>query len=232
MLGILTLDTNFPRIAGDVGAKSTFAFPVSHAVVRGAGVESVVHEADPALLPAFVDAARKLQAEGCIAITTTCGFLVQWQSALSEAVDVPVLTSALLQLPLVQRCLPRQRRVGVVTYSAAALTPGLLQSAGADPATPVAGVDPAGYFAQTIRHGAATIDRKRMAADVVAAGETLVAAHPDVGAVVLECANMPPYRAAVAEALALPVFDMVDFVTWFYRATAGPGIRDALRDLW
>jgi len=119
MLGILTLDTSFPRIPGDVGAPETFAFPVRHAVVRGAGVEGVVHDADPALLPAFVDAARKLQAEGCIAITTTCGFLVQWQSALSEEVDVPVLTSALLQLPLVQRFLPRRRRVGVVTYSAA-----------------------------------------------------------------------------------------------------------------
>jgi Asp/Glu/hydantoin racemase len=228
MLGLLTLDTAFPRIPGDVGAPETFAFPVRHAIVRGAGVEGVVHEADPALLPAFIEAARDLQTHGCTAIATTCGFLAGWQRELCEAVDVPVLTSALLQLPLVQRCLPRKKRVGVVTYSASALTPALLRAAGADPATPVSGVDPAGYFAQTIRHGATNLDRERMAADVVAAARGLTATHPDLGAVVLECANMPPYRVAVASAVALPVFDAVDLIAWFYRGAT----RDGPRDLW
>jgi Asp/Glu/hydantoin racemase len=232
MLGILTLDTAFPRIRGDIGAPGTFAFPVRHAIVRGAGVEGVVHEADAGLLPAFVDAAVALQAQGCTALTTTCGFLVRWQRELAAAVDVPVLTSALMQLPLVQRCVPRQRRVGVVTYSESSVTPALLVAAGADPATPVTGVDPTGYFAQTIRHGAAELDRDRMAADVVAAARRLAASHRDLGAVVLECANMPPYRDAAAAAIGLPVFDAVDLISWFYAGVAGAGGRDAYRDLW
>ena len=169
MLGILTLDTAFPRINGDVGAPGTFAFPVLHRVVAGAGVEGVVHAPDRALLPAFIAAARELEAEGCIALATTCGFLVRWQPELAAAVEVPVMTSALLQVPVLARCLPQRRRIGVVTYSADAITPDLLAAAGADPATPVAGVDPAGYFARTIRQGATTLDRDRMAADVIAA---------------------------------------------------------------
>ncbi len=58
--------------------------------------------------------------------------------------------------------------------------------------------------------------------DTVAAARRLVATHPDLGAIVLECANMPPYRAAVAEAIGLPVFDAASLVAWFHAAIGGP----------
>lgn len=232
MLGLLTLDTAFPRIPGDVGAAETFPFPVRHAVVAGALVDDVVHRADDALFPQFVRAALTLADDGCIGIATTCGFLVRWQRELAAAVPVPVLTSALLQLALVQRCLPQHRRVGVVTYSAADLTPAALEAAGADPSTPIAGVAPGGYFATTIRHGAKVLDRGRMASDVVAAARRLASAHPDLGAIVLECANMPPYRAAVEEAMRLPVFDAVQLITWFYAGIARTPPRYAHTNLW
>jgi Asp/Glu/hydantoin racemase len=232
MLGLLTLDTAFPRIPGDVGAAETFPFPVRRAVVAGALVEDVVHRADDTLLPQFVRAATTLADEGCIGIATTCGFLVRWQRELAAAVPVPVLTSALLQLPLVQRCLPRHRRAGVVTYSAADLTPAALDAAGAPLSTPIEGVDPDGYFANTIRHGTDHLDRDRMARDVVTAARRLASAHADVGAIVLECANMPPYRAAVEAATRLPVFDAVQLITWFYAGIAPTPPRHAHTDLW
>jgi hypothetical protein len=220
MLGILTLDTAFPRIAGDVGCAATFDFPVRYATVAGASPEDVVHRASDASLPAFVAAARSLASDGCIGIATTCGFLARWQRDLASALPVPVFTSALLALPLVARLVPGGRRVGVVTYSARDLSPATLDAAGADPATPVEGVDPSGVFARTIRHGASRLDQAAMAADVVAAAQRLCRAHGDLGAVVLECANMPPYRAAVARATRLPVFDAAQLVTWFYRGLA------------
>jgi hypothetical protein len=232
MLGILTLDTAFPRIPGDVGAPETFAFPVRLATVKGATVDDIVHRRSDALLPRFVAAAADLVEGGCIGITTTCGFLVRWQRELAAELDVPVLTSALLQVPLVQRCLPRHRRVGLVTYSAADLSPAVLEAAGVDPYTPVAGVDPRGCFYRTIRHGAATIDRDAMAADVVAAARRLAAAHHDLGAVVLECANMPPYRDAVEAAVELPVFDAAQLVGWFHAGIAGTRARYSRHNLW
>ena len=216
MLGILTLDTAFPRIRGDLGAADTFAFPVRHAVVRGAGVEEIVHRRGDTLLPLFVEAGRRLARAGCAGIGTTCGFLVRWQRELARALPVPVLTSALLQLPLVNATLPNGRRAGVVTYSAADLDREALLAAGADPSTPVAGVAPDGYFARTIRDGVATLDRTRMERDTIDAARQLAAAHPDVGAIVLECANMPPYRDAVAAATGLPVFDAAQLVAWFH----------------
>jgi Asp/Glu/Hydantoin racemase len=226
MLGLLTLDTAFPRIPGDVGCAETFAFPVRIAVVGGASVDAVVHRAGDALLPAFIDAGRALAAEGCVGIATTCGFLARWQRELADALPVPVLTSSLLQVPLVDRMLARGRRTGIVTYSAADLAPDVLAAAGVDPATPVAGVAPDGYFARTIRDGASVLDTRRMAADTVTAARALAATHPDVGAIVLECANMPPYRAAVHAATGLPVFDAAQLLVWFHASLSAYGGTD------
>jgi Asp/Glu/Hydantoin racemase len=222
MLGILTLDTAFPRIRGDVGSPATFPFPVRHAIVRGARVEEIVHRRSEEWLMPFVEAARQLAGEGCTGITTTCGFLVRWQATLARMSPVPVLTSSLLQLPLVQATLPAGKRVGVVTYSAGDLDGEALLAATAPPDTPVVGVGERSYFARTIRHGAATLDRERMEADTVAAARRLVAATSDLGAIVLECANMPPYRAAVAKATGLPVFDAANLVAWFHAAIGHP----------
>src|SRR5438067_6977945 len=74
-IGILMLDTRFPRIPGDVGNATTFDFPVRFKVVRGASQRRIILEGDLSLLQPFVDGARELEAEGVRAITTSCGFL-------------------------------------------------------------------------------------------------------------------------------------------------------------
>ena len=210
------LDSAFPRVRGDVGCAETFDFPVRHRTVEGATVADVVHHNRSALLPAFVAAGNALAREGCIGLATTCGFTVRWQRELAAALPVPILTSALLALPLIASTLRHGKRVGVVTYSARDVTPEILACAGANAATPVAGVEPGGYFARTIRDGAPTLDSARMEADTLAAARRLAATHRDVGAIVLECANMPPYRDAVSAAVGLPVYDAVQLIGWFH----------------
>jgi len=227
MLGILTLDTAFPRVPGDVGCARTFDFPVRYATPKGADPSRVVHRRDDSLLPAFVAAAHELIDAGAIAIATTCGFLVRWQREFVAALPVPVLTSALLQVPLLRSTLAPSRTVGIVTYSAADLGPDLLACARIDASTPVEGVDPAGVFARTIREGAPALDERAMAADVTRAASRLVSTHPEVGAIVLECANMPPYRDAVVRATERPVFDAAQLVTWFHAGVARSAWRRA-----
>ena len=96
MLGVLMLDTHFPRPVGDVGHPGSFDMPVRHLRVRGATASRVVQTSrDEALLDPFLQAGHDLVMQGARALTTSCGFLVRYQHALQAALPVPVWTSAL-----------------------------------------------------------------------------------------------------------------------------------------
>ena len=211
-LGVLMLETRFPRPVGDIGNPETFAFPVRHAVVRGASPRRVVHGTDPRLLQPFIDAGRRLVDEGADAISTSCGFLVLFQQALQDALAVPVWTSSLLLLSELQAALPAGRRVGVVTADAAALTPAHLHGAGAAEDTPVEGLSPDSPFHATLLDNRPELDPGLAEAATVAAALRLAHRHPELGAIVLECTNMPPYAEAVRAATGLPVHDITTLI--------------------
>ncbi len=216
-LGILMLEARFPRIPGDMGNAGTWPFPVLYHVVRGATPARVVLERARGLLPAFLDGAAQLVALGAEAITTNCGFLALFQEQLAAHVRVPVATSALMQVPWVQATLPPGQRVGVVTISAATLTPAHLAAAGVPTDTPIAGTDAAGeFFRVLIGAEKDDLDIDLAERDVLAAGHALVARHPEVGAIVLECTNMAPYAAAMQAALGRPVYDIYALTAWFH----------------
>src|SRR5581483_7303264 len=213
-IGILMLDTRFPRLVGDLGHPGTFPFPVRHQRVPGASPERVVRGAGPALLPPFVDGARALVRQGARAIVTTCGFLSVFQAELATAVPVPVLTSSLLLVPVVARLLGPARAVGILTIDGLALGRAHLAGAGIDPGMRVViqGLAEDGAFARAILGDRTALDVAACRAEHRDAARRLVAAHPELGAIVLECTNMPPYRADVQAVTGLPVFDAVDLV--------------------
>lgn len=216
-LGILMLDTQFPRPPGDIGNLQTWAalgIPVQMHKVQGASPAKIVREADPRFVQPFVDAARAMQAQGAALITTSCGFLAAYQDLLASSVDVPVVSSSLLQCAL----LPRP---GVVTIAAASLTPRILAAAGVPEGTPVQGVAPDGEFATRILGNELEMDIDQAEHDVVAAAVALCQAHPQLQSIVLECTNMPVYRDAVAGATGLPVHDVVSLLAQRWAALQG-----------
>jgi Asp/Glu/hydantoin racemase len=216
-LGILMLQARFPRIPGDMGNAATWPFPVLYRVVKGASPERVVLQQADGLLDAFLQAAAELVDQGAEAITTNCGFLAIFQRELSAHVRVPVATSALIQVPWVQTLLPPGQRVGVITVSAASLTNRHLAAAGVPPDTPIVGTEGGREFYRVLIRGEADdMDIARAEADILDAGRQLVAADPSVGAIVLECTNMPPYARALRDALGLPVFDIYSLIAWFH----------------
>ena len=215
-LGILMLEARFPRIPGDMGNGQTWPFPVLFKVVRGATPERVVLEGARGLLPDFIAAARELVDLGAEAITTNCGFLSLFQAEIAAAVGVPVATSSLMQVPWVQATLPPGKRVGVVTVSKGSLTPAHLAAAGVPLDVPVVGTEGGReFFRVLIQAQAVDMDVDLAEQDILEAGRALLAAHPEVGAIVLECTNMPPYAAALREAVGLPVYDIYSMITWF-----------------
>ncbi|HJQ57846.1 MAG TPA: aspartate/glutamate racemase family protein [Vineibacter sp.] len=215
-LGILMLEARFPRIPGDMGNGETWPFPVMYRVVRGASPDRVVRQGATGMLDAFKEAALDLVRLGCDGITTNCGFLSIYQKDLAAHVGVPVATSSLLQIPFVQSLLPPGRRVGVLTVNAATLTPAHFEAVGVDPATPVVGADGRREFTRALIDNEGALDVAAAELDILDAGRELVAKHPDVGAIVLECTNMGPYAAALQSELRLPVYDIYAFMVWFH----------------
>ena len=217
VFGIIMLDTVFPRILGDIGNPDTFAFPVRYEVVKGASSRRVVRDADPLLLQDFIDAARTLESSGAQAVATSCGFLSIFHRELVDAINVPVFSSSLLQVPLIHQIIRKGMKIGIITARKQSLTDKHLAGVGIQ-SYPLAiiGMDDAEEFTAVFIEGKTTINTEKCRKEMISAAEKLIAVHPDVGAIVLECTNMPPYAKDIQEVTGRPVFDVVTMINYGY----------------
>ncbi|WP_171233898.1 aspartate/glutamate racemase family protein [Ruegeria sp. HKCCA4812] len=225
-VGILMLDAQFPRIPGDMGNAQTWPFPVLYRIVRDASPDRVVRHRAEGMLEVFIDAAQELVKDGADGITTNCGFLSLFQKELAEAVPVPVVTSSLMQVEMVNRILPRGKRAGILTISASTLTNDHLQAANVPLDTPIGTTEGGREFTRAILGNESRLNVEKAREDNVEAAIALASDHPDLGAIVLECTNMCPYASDIQQATGLPVFSIVSFVTWFQAGLVPPVYRN------
>jgi Asp/Glu/hydantoin racemase len=129
-----------------------------------------------------------------------------------------VATSSLLQAPFIQRLLGPRKQVGILTISAGSLSEAHLAAAGVPPGTPVLGTEGGREFTRAILNDEPDLDIDLARQDILDAGAELLAVHPDVGAILLECTNMAPYSKSLQAATGVPVFDIYTFLTWFQSA--------------
>jgi hypothetical protein len=218
-LGILMLDSRFERFNGDIGNARTWPFPVQYKIVRGALPNKVVDTLNNRdLFQRFADAADELVADGVDGITTTCGFLALFQQELAAHCSVPVATSALLQVPIVARMLPKGKRPAILTFSANSLSVHHLAAVGIDPQTPVVGMPSTSQFQRAIREGDDSVPFEVFKDEVLDVAQRMIETDPSIGAIVCECTNITPYSYEINRRLGVPVFDMVTLVHWFHRA--------------
>ena len=214
------------QIPGDIAHPHTFDFPVIYRRVDGACYETVVVRPNEGTLSANIAAARKLQAEGVRAVMTNCGFNAVYQRQLADALDVPLFASSLLQVPLVWRMLARGKAVGVLTADRQYLSERHLRAVGITDDIPlqIRGIEHTGEFARIRRDPTASLDPATFVQQVVDEGRALARDRPEVGALVLECTDLPPASARLRRELNLPVFDIVTLTRWVHQALSA--------DLW
>jgi Asp/Glu/hydantoin racemase len=213
-IGILMVDSVLPRIPGDVGNGFTYDFPVRFHTVKGARAIRIVEDSDPALLQPFIDGARALEAEGCQAITTCCGFLIAFQRQMQAAVNIPVFTSGLLQVPLVAAILPPDKKIGILTANDATLNPKHFAENVPVERLCVQGMQDTKHFYRTFPLNAPSYIYEDVEADVAWAAKKLKAEHPDIGAIVCEGTNFAPFNPMVCRMTGVPVFDIVTLTRW------------------
>ena len=215
-IGILSLDTAFERVRGDAGNVDSYHRPARLRVVPGAGSPDIVRDGrpDPALVAAFIAAARALEAEGAVALTSTCGFLVTVQTEIARAVRIPVMLSALSLFPTL-RAAHGERPIGILTASRAGLGSTALHEAGIAPGeVRIAGMEDSPAFAAAFlapkSEQLRRIDPTALRDAATARATALCDAHPDIAALLLECGNLPPYADAIAGATGRPVHSILD----------------------
>lgn len=219
-IGIIVLDCEYPYIPGNVANATTYDFPVRYAAVAGATNDRLIYSRDPELLAPFIKAAQKLEAEGVKAITSGCGFMALFQKEIAAAVNVPVFLSSLLQVPFIHQI--TGKRVGIISASSKNLTSAHLENTGISEAIPLAisGMEHNGAFTQAIFEPDGTLDDDAIRDGVVKVAAQLVHDHPDLGAILLECSDLPPYAHAIQTAVGLPVFDFITMIKYVHTTLA------------
>jgi aspartate/glutamate racemase len=222
-IGVLCAEWNIPFVPGDLNNATTFDFPVRYLTVDGARGASVLtgDAADYAAI--FVRAAKALEAEGVRAITGNCGYMAAYQEAVAASVSVPVFMSSLLQAPMLTAMLGRQQHLAVLVASQAGITDAVLRGAGVRDRERlvVLGLDGKAHFNEVVIQECGVLDTGRLRAEVVGTAVEAVRADPTIGAILLECSDLPPYAKDVHEATNLPVFDWASFIRYVHEAT-GP----------
>jgi Asp/Glu/hydantoin racemase len=206
-IGVLMIDSLSLKIPGSMASDATFPLPMRRRRVSGAGAREVLR-GGYGTRDAFVAAARELEAAGVGLITTNCGFLVKFQRDIAAAVTVPVVASPLLLAPLLGRFLPAGRRLGILTYDSRDLADDVLGAAGIDrQSVAIAGVEDCPAW-QILWEYDGEPDLPVMERELLDLGRSLQRANPDLGAILLECAAMPPFAGVLREALGLPIYDI------------------------
>jgi len=218
-IGILMLETQFPRIPGDIGNATTWDFPVLYKIIQKVTPDLVVRKGAPGLLEEFIREAQELEKEGVRAITTNCGFLALFQKEMASAVNIPVFTSSLMQVPLAYMMIKQSQKVGIITIHAKSLTQKHLSCVGADKIPHIIyGTEGEEEFSRVILDDEMELDVNKSRDELVRVAKRMVSEHPEVGAIVLECTNMPPYAAAIQKEINLPIFDIYTLVIMVYHA--------------
>ena len=136
------------------------------------------------------------------------------------------MSSSLLQVPLAHAMLNRGKKVGVLTASARSLTDRHLAGVGIrDIPLVVMGMEDAEEFTGTFIDGKPSLDPEKVRQEMVGVAQKMAASHPEIGAVVLECTNMPPYSKAVQDVVKLPVFDIVTLIKYTYSSAVSQEYR-------
>lgn len=213
-VGVMMLDTQFPRIYGDIANANTWPFPVQYRIVKGASPDQVVRNKAEGLLDGFIQAGKDLVAHGADGLTTNCGFLALIQDKVKDAIDVPVATSSIMQVPMVNNMLGGEKRAGIITISKEHLTDEHLRIANVPLDTPIIGTEGGREFTHKILDDLPEIDFDLCKEDLKDAARDMVAKHKDVGAIVLECTNMAPYAADIREITRLPVYSIYTHICW------------------
>lgn len=202
-VSVLQLDTQFPRIPGDVASELTYRCELEIIRIPSASVGSIVSNR-PELIDIAPFESALQQAKGDI-IVTSCGFLSYWQHHLSAQTTRPFISSALVAFDkLSHQYTPAE--VLTITFDQSSLTE---QHFGeyAQYANEVVGLPNELHLKQVILEDRIALDEERARQEFNAFVTSKI--QPQHTHILLECTNLPPYKKQLHEQTNLPITDIL-----------------------
>ncbi|MCK5836274.1 MAG: aspartate/glutamate racemase family protein [Desulfobacula sp.] len=212
------------ELPGNSTNRETFDFPVKYSRIKGANIHTILENPSQKILQSMISKACEMEEQGIKAITTSCGFNAIFQKELADSVSIPVFTSSLMQVPLVQNMLRKQQVIGVITAKKSALSEQHLKNAGITKQMPiqVQGLEVCTEWNKIFSSPDEDIDISIVENDVVSSAYAMVELF-DIGAFVLECTDLPPFSNAIRKATGRPVFDFVTLTEFVYQGIKSTG---------
>ena len=216
-VSILQLDTKFLRIPGDIGCEKTFIEPPQHLIVEGAKAHDVVpsRPENIDIIP-FLEAAQS--ATGDI-LTTSCGFLAPYQKELQENLNIPVVVSSISQLPEMSKIYSPEQVI-ILTIAADKLCKKHLPRALWKYSKCICGLGNSSYFHKVIFEDMMMFDEAKVADELLTVFKN--ACNENTQALLLECTNMPPYKAHLKQFKDIKVFDILSAIEALLPNTVNP----------
>ena len=197
---VLQLDTNFPRVPGDIGCPDTYLDEIQIIRIPQASIRNIVTDKPQDIdIQPFLDAIPKANGE---IIVTSCGFLSFWQNTLSEECDRPFVSSSLVNLPNLRKVYSESALL-TLTFDSQSLT----QSHLGNTRSQILGLPRDGHLFEVIKQDKKQLDTSRAGAEIrdhLRANFSKEWRH-----VLLECTNLPPYKAEIRTLLGLPITDIL-----------------------
>ena len=224
-IGIALFDgRRYPILPGDVANASTYDYPVRLKVIEGLFDTPTPWDetrAVPADIQKIIDTVKSLEDDGVRAVVTACGFFSVVQEVLADAVHIPVFTSPLMMVPQIVRMIRNDRSVCIITASERLLVSDYLTAVGiaSDMPVHIVGMEASTEFYATHMGGTrTTLDVDLQRRELVEIARNAVIQFPDIGALLLECSQLPTFAADIQDVVNLPVFDYIGFIDMIYCA--------------
>ena len=201
---LLQLDTQFPRIPGDVGSVDTFKCDLEIIRVPNATVKEVVNSNPNQIdLDPFFNAINKATGD---LITTSCGFLSPFQSELDAICNVPFIASSLVQLEHLKN-IYTPPELQIITFDAVKLGVAHLPEKCEDFAGSIYGLNSNAHLRNVIENNIKQLDPVKAAIDVCAVVEQNN--NKLVKSILLECTNLPPYKSEIRRISNVLIYDIL-----------------------
>jgi len=222
-VGILQLPANIPMLPGDVGNPTTFDFPVVYELIEEIDPFWVLAaDPHPVVMKKVIAACKRLTMQGVTTIIGNCGFFANYQPEVAASLDpgVQFFPSSLNQVPMLLTSVGSNKKVGILTASKKLLMPSpALKNVGVtneDMKRIVVYGNEDGKEMLKVTGETGRFNPKKLEKELVDLTKKMMKEHPDVGAIVLECTEFPPYAHAIQEAARRNVWDFVTMAEFMH----------------